>query len=300
LFGGNGNFTVRRGIIGNFNSYANIFGPSSSKTCDDAVLENTTSYWYDTKNRSITDTLYFYHADYLGTPIAMTDSSGTLVWRAEHTPFGGIYALPVSTISNNLRFPGQYFDGETGLAQNWFRDYDAKIGRYWEIDPVKHFISKCKKTYGSSLAQAYSYSNLNPITNFDVKGLTITTSGCSATQTALLLKAAGDVEAASQKCLPCEEREKFKKHIRNLHIFCVERTTTELLRPDLGPNCGADLGADSIEIDYRAFDSKQCGCLQATVMHETLHEIGYLDIVGGGARDAETQARKCFNCATSH
>ncbi len=97
---------------------------------------STDDDWYDNRNRSLTVTLYFYHSDHLGTPIAMTDTSGTLVWRAEHTPFGSIYALPVFTVGNNLRFPGQYYDGETGLAQNWFRDYEAKIGRYWEVDPV--------------------------------------------------------------------------------------------------------------------------------------------------------------------
>jgi len=300
LFSGSGNFLVRRGMIGDFENYSVVFGPSSVKVFEDEVLENSTSYWYDNKNRSLTDTLYFYHCDHLGTPIAMTDTSGTLVWRAEHSPFGSIYALPVGTISNNLRFPGQYFDSESGLARNWFRDYDAKIGRYWEEDPIKNFISKCKKTYSISLAHAYSYSNLNPLVNFDVKGLTITTSGCSATQTAQLLKAARDAEAASQKCLPCNERDDFKKYVRNLHIYCTDLTSVEITNPYMDKPCGDDLGGDSIEVTFLAFDSKQCGCLQATVMHETLHEIGYLDIVGGGARDAETAARKCFNCATRH
>lgn len=30
---------------------------------------------------------------HLGTPITMTDQGGLLVWRAEHLPFGGIYAM---------------------------------------------------------------------------------------------------------------------------------------------------------------------------------------------------------------
>lgn len=131
IYSGSGNFPVKRGIIGDFSNYITL-SEQSSKTYNDPVLENTTSYWYDIKSKSLADTLYFFHSDHLGTPIAMTDTSGTLVWRAEHTPFGSIYALTVGTIANNLRFPGQYFDSETGLSQNWFRDCETKIGRYWE------------------------------------------------------------------------------------------------------------------------------------------------------------------------
>ena len=36
----------------------------------------------------------------------------------------------------NLRFPGQYFDSETGKHYNYFRDYDPAIGRYIESDPI--------------------------------------------------------------------------------------------------------------------------------------------------------------------
>jgi RHS repeat-associated protein len=36
----------------------------------------------------------------------------------------------------NLRFPGQYFDSETNLHYNYFRDYSPQTGRYQQSDPI--------------------------------------------------------------------------------------------------------------------------------------------------------------------
>ena len=52
----------------------------------------------------------------------------------------------------NLRFPGQYFDEETGLHYNYFRDYDPKTGRYIESDPIgldggSHIFIRCRESY---------------------------------------------------------------------------------------------------------------------------------------------------------
>ncbi len=36
----------------------------------------------------------------------------------------------------NATLPGQYFDGETGLHDNYFRDFNPATGRYVESDPI--------------------------------------------------------------------------------------------------------------------------------------------------------------------
>jgi RHS repeat-associated protein len=78
---------------------------------------------------------YYYHNDHLGTPQILTDEAGTVSWKAVYTPFGEADIL-VETIENPFRFPGQYYDQETGLHYNWNRYYDPKTGRYLSPDPI--------------------------------------------------------------------------------------------------------------------------------------------------------------------
>jgi YD repeat-containing protein len=76
-----------------------------------------------------TNTISFVHADHLGRPIRMTSPTKTTVWQATWKPWGEVQTLS-GTNSNNLRFPGQYFQIETGLHTNHHRIYDPVTGRY--------------------------------------------------------------------------------------------------------------------------------------------------------------------------
>jgi RHS repeat-associated protein len=79
---------------------------------------------------------YWYLNDHLGTPQQLIDQSGAVVWSARYTAYGQALVNPASTVENNLRFPGQYYDGETGLHYNWHRYYDPGTGRYMTPDPL--------------------------------------------------------------------------------------------------------------------------------------------------------------------
>jgi len=86
------------------------------------------------------------HTDVLGTPLAVTDSPTLptlpkVIWRAKHEPFGQatVDADPDgdgTSFSLHVRFPGQYYDAETGLHYNFYRTYDPVTGRYLEADPI--------------------------------------------------------------------------------------------------------------------------------------------------------------------
>jgi len=78
--------------------------------------------------------VYYVRTDHIGRPVFATDGAGTKVWEASYLPFGGVHTSSGSNI--DLRFPGQWFQSEAGLHQNWMRDYDPTLGRYIQADPL--------------------------------------------------------------------------------------------------------------------------------------------------------------------
>jgi RHS repeat-associated protein len=92
--------------------------------------------------------------DHLGTPRAVVHpGTNAILWRWDLTgsAFGDHAANEDpdgDSVANtfNLRYPGQYFDEETGLHYNYFRDYDPSAGRYVQSDPIG--LSGGISTYG--------------------------------------------------------------------------------------------------------------------------------------------------------
>ncbi|MEV0975782.1 DUF6531 domain-containing protein [Streptomyces sp. NPDC049915] len=74
--------------------------------------------------------------DLIGTPTELVDEDGHIAWRMRSTLWGTTAWASDSTAYTPLRFPGQYFDPETGLHQNYFRYYDPDTGRYCSQDPL--------------------------------------------------------------------------------------------------------------------------------------------------------------------
>lgn len=109
---------------------------------------------------------YYIHADHLNTPRQIEDQSGDTVWLWDTITFGA--STPEEDPRNtgtpftyNLRHPGQYFDQETGLFQNWWRDYSPLGGRYIQSDPIGLFGG----------INTYAYADLNPLSKSDPTGL---------------------------------------------------------------------------------------------------------------------------------
>ncbi|MEO6976677.1 MAG: RHS repeat-associated core domain-containing protein, partial [Gallionella sp.] len=124
------------------------YAPGSTYTTNPLWLKTGTAY-------------YTYQNDHLGTPMKLLSQSGAVVWSATYDAFGKATVNPASTVTNNLRLPGQYYDQETGLHYNWMRYYDPGTGRYVTSDPIGLLGG----------INMYAYLDGNPLNSIDPFGL---------------------------------------------------------------------------------------------------------------------------------
>ena len=84
---------------------------------------------------------------------------GALIWDRVATPFG-VEVQATGSLTQNVRFPGQYKDDETDLLQNWNRGYDPLLGRYVQSDPIGLMGG----------VNTYAYVGGNPVSGYDPYG----------------------------------------------------------------------------------------------------------------------------------
>jgi RHS repeat-associated protein len=107
---------------------------------------------------------YFIFSDHLGSPVLVEDDDGKVIWQARLDPYGAAHIRGKAAMEMPLRFPGHYFDPETGLHYNRFRYYSPELGRYLQSDPLG-------VAGGVNL---YGYTR-NPLKQVDVRGDTCPT-----------------------------------------------------------------------------------------------------------------------------
>ncbi|OGF06267.1 MAG: hypothetical protein A2502_09665 [Candidatus Edwardsbacteria bacterium RifOxyC12_full_54_24] len=111
---------------------------------------------------------YYYHCDYLGTPKAITNSSGTVVRTDNYYPFGKQYNY-TGTYSNNRKFTSKERDW-SGLDYFGARYYDCRIGRFLVPDPDLFGAPKEGSLSNPQRLNRYSYCLNNPYRFIDPNG----------------------------------------------------------------------------------------------------------------------------------
>ena len=110
-------------------------------------------------NASNTNDIRYYHGDYRGSTIAMTDQNQNITHQYQYLPYGEISQAEEADTDNPFKYVGQWGVMHEGGNHYYMRarQYDAETGRFLSEDPIWH-------------DNLYPYADNNPIMKLDVNG----------------------------------------------------------------------------------------------------------------------------------
>lgn len=101
------------------------------------------------------------HADVLGSPIAATDASGSVIEQSFYDPYG---ELLNRGLRDEVGFSGHVSDSQNGISYMQQRYYDPVVGRFLSVDPVTAHASP------TNAFNRYWYASSNPYRFVDPDG----------------------------------------------------------------------------------------------------------------------------------
>lgn len=122
------------------------------------------------RNNGTSSSFYYFHADGLGSILAITDQSSKLKMRYDYDSFGMVkpsefddngVAKQLVTFRNSYTYTGREWDKETGLYYYRARYYDPMEGRFLSKDPIG---------FKGGDVNLYGYTKNNPIRYKDPSG----------------------------------------------------------------------------------------------------------------------------------
>jgi RHS repeat-associated protein len=253
------------------------------------------------------------HSDHLNSPRALTSlhgdtqPQGNSVWRWPLTTGeaagNNAYGTEApqedpdgdgTAVVFHLRFPGQQYDGESGLHYNYFRDYEAGTGRYVESDPIG---------LRGGLA-TFSYAKQASLNQKDPTGEIAFHSSCDSTQRAMIMISL--LEMMSMHWESCVS----KPNCNACNCLLAGEAILALSRMNISCNLGykcASTNGNTRQLwlhpdTARRIDEKpnrpdKCGCLAGTLLHEGMHAQDAYPEMFYEENLVRTEARRCVPCA---
>ena len=110
---------------------------------------------------------YYIFTNQIGAPLRIEDASGREVWCVQrYDAYGAVEIDEGAEVACSLRWPGHFYDEETGLHYNRYRYYSPRMARYIQTDPLG--VSGGLNTHAAPK---------NPVVFVDLLGLTSTCDG---------------------------------------------------------------------------------------------------------------------------
>ena len=195
---------------------------------------------------------------------------------------------PRREVAYNLRFPGQYYQAETGVNQNWNREYDPIVGRYVESDLIG--------LHGG--VNTYAYVTSDPVDDVDPLGLLNRGNHVTDAQWQTIQQAEAKIRQELSKscschmnssadgCIPCDKIGNLLSRLNGSTVDVGHVSSSECgIAPILG--WGIWLSPD-------AFTGKGCKCFASILYHELLHNAGTYDEDMPGDPGTYTLQRRCM------
>lgn len=142
---------------------------------------------------------YYYICNGHGDVVMLLDEQGNVKNSYSYDPWGKI-ASESETVSNSIKYAGEYYDAENGLIYLRNRYYDPSIGRFTSEDPIEDELNW------------YVYANNNPVMFVDPWGLAVTAEDIVAFASGLITK--DELEAIYFYTDAYEEAEKNNDYAR--------------------------------------------------------------------------------------